>query len=88
MTKKDYLTLVPASPKVRKFARELGIDINKISGSERHGRITEKDIKLFKKENYTILLSPSAASFDQFKNFENRGTEFKKLCKFYAKKYI
>ena len=47
MTKKDYLSIVPASPKVRKFARELGIDINKISGSERQGRVTEKDIKLF-----------------------------------------
>ena len=47
MTKKDYLSLVPASPKARKFARELGVDINKISGSERQGRVTEKDIKLF-----------------------------------------
>jgi UDP-N-acetylmuramoylalanine--D-glutamate ligase len=47
-----------------------------------------KDIKLFKKKNNIVLLSPSAASFDQFKNFENRGNEFKKLCKLYAKKYI
>jgi len=47
MNKKDYLTLVSATPKVRKFARELGIDINKISGSERQGRVTEEDIKLF-----------------------------------------
>ena len=38
------------------------------------------DEKLFKKVNNTVLLSPSAASFDQFKNFENRGNEFKKLC--------
>ena len=47
-----------------------------------------KDIKLFKKIDNTILLSPSAASFDQFKNFENRGNQFKKLSKIYAKKYI
>jgi len=47
-----------------------------------------KDIKLFRKINNTILLSPSAASFDQFKNFENRGNEFKKLSKLYAKKFI
>ena len=47
MIKKDYLSIVPASPKARKFARELGIDINKISGSERQGRVTERDIKLF-----------------------------------------
>ena len=38
---------VPASPKVRKFARELGDNINEIIGSERDGRVTEKDIKIF-----------------------------------------
>ena len=47
-----------------------------------------KDIKLFNKKNNTILLSPAAASYDQFMNFEKRGDEFKKLCKFYAKKYL
>ena len=44
---KDSSTKTSASPKVRKFARELGIDINKVSGSERKGRVTESDIKLF-----------------------------------------
>ena len=38
---------VSASPKVRKFARELGADINQISGSESGGRIVESDIKNF-----------------------------------------
>ena len=47
-----------------------------------------KDIKLLNTNSNTVLFSPSAASFDQFKNFEDRGNEFKKLCKFYAKKYI
>jgi len=47
-----------------------------------------KDIKLLKRINNTILLSPGAASFDQFKNFENRGNEFKKLSRLYAKKFI
>ncbi len=47
-----------------------------------------KDIKLFKKVDNTILLSPSAASFDQFKNFEQRGNEFKRLSKIYAKKFF
>ena len=36
-----------ASPKVRKFARELGVDINQVVGSERKGRVVESDIKLF-----------------------------------------
>ena len=41
------------------------------------------DIKLKKKEkeHKTILFSPSAASFDSFKNFEDRGEKFNKLIK-------
>ncbi len=52
----DKLTLIDqnkisnvssASPKVRKFARELGVNIKQIKGSERKGRVIESDIKLF-----------------------------------------
>ena len=51
---------VLASPKARKFARELGVDVKDVSGSERLGRVIEKDIKEFisskinKKENIKI----------------------------------
>ena len=38
-----------------------------------------KDIKLSGNLKSTILLSPAAASFDQFNNFENRGIYFKSL---------
>ena len=38
---------VLASPKARKFARELGIDVKNVPGSERQGRVIEKDIKEF-----------------------------------------
>tara|TARA_B100000579_G_scaffold356125_1_gene311698 strand:- start:720 stop:1982 length:1263 start_codon:yes stop_codon:yes gene_type:complete len=44
---KDFSTKTSASPKARKFARELGVDITKVDGSERQGRVTESDIKLF-----------------------------------------
>ena len=47
-----------------------------------------KENHLFKKEKNYILLSPAAASFDQFLNFEKRGEEFKKLSKYYARKYL
>ena len=38
---------ISASPKARKFARELGVDINKVIGSERKGRVIENDIKFY-----------------------------------------
>ena len=46
----------------------------------------KKIIKLIKKDSSperTILFSPSAASFDSFKNFEERGLYFNKLSKKY-----
>ncbi|WP_435163058.1 2-oxo acid dehydrogenase subunit E2 [Candidatus Pelagibacter bacterium nBUS_25] len=36
-----------ASPKARKFARELGVDISQVAGSEKDGRVIEDDIKKF-----------------------------------------
>ena len=47
-----------------------------------------RDIRALKKKNSTILLSPSSASYDQYLNFEKRGEEFKRLSKFYARKYF
>ena len=36
-----------ATPKVRRFARELGANVSLIEGTERKGRITEEDVKKF-----------------------------------------
>ncbi len=47
----DQYNKTPASPKVRKFARELGVDITNVKGSERLGRVTEKDLKKFVSSN-------------------------------------
>ena len=47
LIKKDNSETSSASPKVRKFARELGVNINEIVGSERQGRIVEDDVKNF-----------------------------------------
>ena len=47
MSKKDLTLVISASPKVRKFARELGVDIQQVKGSQREGRVIEDDIKLF-----------------------------------------
>jgi pyruvate dehydrogenase E2 component (dihydrolipoamide acetyltransferase) len=42
-----------ASPAVRAFARELGVDLARVSGSERGGRITREDIQQFVKSAMT-----------------------------------
>jgi pyruvate dehydrogenase E2 component (dihydrolipoamide acetyltransferase) len=51
-TKKNFIEkniseVSAASPKARKFARELGVDINEINGSQRQGRVIESDVKNF-----------------------------------------
>tara|TARA_B100001540_G_scaffold315475_1_gene342811 strand:- start:5368 stop:6639 length:1272 start_codon:yes stop_codon:yes gene_type:complete len=42
-----------------------------------------KEIKIDQSNQKTILFSPSAASFDAFKNFEDRGYHFNKIIKKY-----
>ncbi len=39
-----------ASPAVRLFARELGVDLNQVSGSERGGRISKEDVQKYVKD--------------------------------------
>ena len=68
---KDFSSTTSASPKVRKFARELGVDISKVLGSERKGRVTESDIKLF------------VSSHSNQKN-ENRNKEQEKIKQEYS----
>ena len=56
--------ILSASPKVRKFARELGIDINQVKGSERGGRVIESDVKLF------VAAQSNLASTNKIRNDE------------------
>lgn len=60
---------VPASPSVRRFARELGIDISKVRGSGPGNRISDDDIKDFAKQtiqNKTTLGTPEYAAVPDF----------------------
>ena len=50
MTKEED-NIISASPKARKFARELGADLKLIKGTKRQGRVTEDDIKTFVKSS-------------------------------------
>ena len=56
-----------ASPKVRKFARELGVDINQVAGSERKGRVIESDVKLFVASKSNNLVNNENKSNEKIK---------------------
>ena len=48
---------VPAAPSVRRFAREIGIDIYRVPGSGVKGRISIEDVKAYAKQINTRLAS-------------------------------
>ena len=51
-----------AGPAVRRFARELGVDLEQVSGSGRKGRITREDVQLYVKAILTRQQEPVAAA--------------------------
>jgi pyruvate dehydrogenase E2 component (dihydrolipoamide acetyltransferase) len=55
--------IAPAAPSVRRFAREIGIDINMVRGSGKGGRISIEDVKAFAKAlNQNRIASTQPAS--------------------------
>ena len=64
--------IISASPKARKFARELGADLQLIKGSEREGRVTEKDISKFIKETLSekVLKKQKTIIKEEYKHSE------------------
>ncbi|NQU38518.1 MAG: 2-oxo acid dehydrogenase subunit E2 [Lentisphaerae bacterium] len=67
---------VPASPSVRRFARERGIDVTNVTGSDESGRVSIEDVKAHAKR---INESPSTLSAvgiaaPPLPNFEKWGT--------------
>ena len=64
--KKIYTT-----PKVRKFARDLGANVSLISGSERKGRITEEDVKKFINNQLNYQKKERSEKTDKIKNQYN-----------------
>ena len=69
-------SLALASPKVRKFARELGVNINSIYGSERQGRVTETDIKNYISNNQKASLDRKEEKSPKKINLEYTHSEF------------
>jgi pyruvate dehydrogenase E2 component (dihydrolipoamide acetyltransferase) len=50
-----------ASPSVRRFARELGVDLARVKGSATKGRITHDDVKAFVKASMAQAIAPTTA---------------------------
>lgn len=53
---------VSAAPSVRKLARELGIDLRKVKGSERGGRVVVADIKAYIQRLEVLANQPKASA--------------------------
>jgi len=51
----------PAGPSTRRLARELGVDLNEVSGSGAGGRITEEDVKAAVRKSTSVAARPGSA---------------------------
>ncbi|MCA9733061.1 MAG: 2-oxo acid dehydrogenase subunit E2 [Deferribacteres bacterium] len=54
-------SLVPAAPSVRRFAREIGIDVNAVPGTGPGGRISIEDVKAYSKQLNQQQVAPGRA---------------------------
>lgn len=74
---RDYIP-IPASPSIRRFAREIGIDINDVRGSGPRGRISMEDVRTFSKDinkrmkiTQTVSSSPRSERLPDFSKWGN-----------------
>jgi len=58
-------TNVPAAPSVRRLARELGLEVSRISGTGPGGRISKDDVKAFAKQIIITGTPPAGAPVTQ-----------------------
>jgi pyruvate dehydrogenase E2 component (dihydrolipoamide acetyltransferase) len=72
--------IVPAGPATRRLARELGVDLQQVRGSGRHGRVVEEDIKEYVRQLASGAAMPSGGGTGvspvqtpQLPNFEEWG---------------
>ena len=72
---KHVVALGECRNRVEEFAKELGIPCTNV---ETMKEAVPAAVKVAEKGD-TVLLSPASASWDQYKKFEDRGDEFKKL---------
>ena len=68
LSKNNISDISSARPKARKFARELGVDINQVAGSQKDGRVVEDDIKKFVSSNSKNNVVVKDSKPDKIKN--------------------
>ena len=64
---------VPAPPSVRRLAREIGVNVHKVTGSGPHGRITLDDVKAFAKKQLESGQKAVAADDYELPDFSKWG---------------
>jgi pyruvate dehydrogenase E2 component (dihydrolipoamide acetyltransferase) len=74
---------VPAAPSVRRFAREIGIDLTQVPGSGPQGRVSKEDVKAYSRRLNTersVGAVPGIAEVPELPDFEKWGAvERKKM---------
>jgi pyruvate dehydrogenase E2 component (dihydrolipoamide acetyltransferase) len=63
----------PAAPSVRRMARELGVDINAVSGSGAGGRISTEDVKAHVNRLVSAAMAPGGAAAAVLPDFSRWG---------------
>jgi pyruvate dehydrogenase E2 component (dihydrolipoamide acetyltransferase) len=63
----------PAAPSVRRMARELGVDINDVSGSGSSGRISAEDVKAHVNRLVSAAMSPGGTAAAALPDFTRWG---------------
>jgi len=76
----DHRTPAPAGPSTRRLARELGVDLHRVSGSGPGGRITPEDVQAYVRTLTTgstsdvanLMAAPQLPDFNRFGPIERR----------------
>lgn len=68
----------PASPSVTKIARELGIDLTRVRGSERGGRVTLEDLRAYIQHLQQIAFAPRPVVLEQSESPAPKSVDFSK----------
>lgn len=70
----DDNKVIPAGPSTRRIARELGVDLGHVSGTGRHGRVSEDDVRTFVRGSGSNGSSGGSISVPPLPRFEDFGT--------------